>query len=100
MHGSLLLLNATAAWLRLSLSDRERWVTECIQPLFKHYPAVRLRFYDAEAWSGFCSDVAQFEFDDSNQYADLINALRNTELYTVPYFEVIQIIPLRQTSFI
>lgn len=100
MHGSLVLLQATAAWLRLSLTEREHWVAECIQSLLYRYPAVQIQFYDAEAWCGFCSDVAQFEFEDLNQYVDLMNDLRSTALYTVPYFEVVHIIPLRRTNFL
>ncbi|MEH6579878.1 MAG: darcynin family protein [Amphritea sp.] len=66
----------------------------------KKYPSVSVRLYDAEAFSGKCSDIAVYETDDIQQYYFLIDALRDTEVYTKPYFEIVDIFPAIEDGFV
>ncbi len=47
-----------------------------------------------------CSDIAIFEVADLNDYAALINALRNTKLYTVPYFDIVDFLLAKKADFV
>jgi darcynin-like uncharacterized protein len=95
-----MLMNATKEWLALTPVERERFVAAEVGPIFATNPSVRMTFYDAEAFSARCSDVAVFETASIDDYTGVIDALRNTKLYTVPYFEIIDIIPAKQAEFV
>lgn len=94
------LMNATKEWLALAPEARQRFVADTVQPILEHYPRVEITFYDVEAFSARCSDIAMFEAPDLNDYAALIDALRNTKLYAVPYFEIVEIFPAKKADFV
>ena len=81
-------MNATTAWLSLTRHQRREYFTDTVGSILQKYPSVSVRLYDAEAFSGKCSDIAVYDTDDIQQYYFLIDALRDTELYTKPYFEI------------
>lgn len=60
-----MLLNATTEWLQLSPEQREQVVASEVAPIFAAYKSLRLRFYDAEAFSKHCSDILVIEADAS-----------------------------------
>jgi len=93
-------LRATPAWLALSREGRAAYVAEAVRPVFARYPAVRARFYDAEAFSGRCSDLAVVETTDLRQYRFLIDALRDEAFFGLPYFEVLEIIPAVEDGYV
>lgn len=93
------LLNATPAWLALDRQTRRDFVEKELNPLFADHPEVKVRFYDAEAFTGRCSDIAVFEAEDIREYYFLMEGLRDSKLYTVPYFEVVDIIPAIEEGF-
>lgn len=88
-----MLLRSSPAWLALSREARSRFTDETLKPIFGRYPAVAMRFYDAEAFSGRATDIAVFETSDLRSYYFLIDALRDTPFLGLPYFEVLDIIP-------
>ena len=94
-----MLLKSTPAWLSLTRPQRTAFIGEQIQPIFARYAEVRLRFYDAEAFSGRCTDVAVWETSSLQQYTFLIDALRDTPFFARPYFEVVEIIPGIEDSY-
>jgi hypothetical protein len=93
------LMNATPAWLRLSREERRAFNAEILGPILARYPSVKARLYDAEAFSGRCSDIAVFETEEIQAYYFLIEALRDSPVYTVPYFEIVEIIPAIEGGF-
>jgi hypothetical protein len=99
-HTFFMLLRSTPAWLRLSREDRQRFQVAQVAPLLARYPAVTLRFYDAEAFSGRCTDVAVFDATDLGEYAFLIDGLRDTAFFNEPYFEVVDIIPAVEDGYV
>lgn len=88
-----MLLRSSPAWLALTRADRSAFVDDTMKPILGRYREVALRFYDAEAFSGRATDVAVFETRDLRAYYFLIEALRDTPLLGLPYFEVLEIIP-------
>ena len=92
-------LRAQPAWLALSRPQRADFISGVVRPVFARYPGVKLRFYDAEAFSGRCSDLAVFETADVRAYAFLIDALRDTPFLGLPYFEVLEIIPAIEDGY-
>jgi hypothetical protein len=86
-------LRSCAAWLALSRQARADFIAATVRPILARYPDVRLRFYDAEAFTGRITDVAVFETTNLRAYYFLIDALRDTPFLGLPYFEVIEIVP-------
>lgn len=56
--------------------------------------------YDVEAFSAKCSDIAVYETDDIKDTCFLRDALRDSDIYTVPYFEIIDIFPAVEEGFV
>lgn len=92
-------LRATPAWLRLSRSERDRLAQQHLTPLLGEPEHLRMRFFDAEAFSAFCSDVMMIETDDPMRHYFFMEGLRDTPLIHTPYFEVLQIVPALEDGF-
>ena len=94
-----MLLRSSPSWLALSRAARAAFIAETVKPIFGRYPAVAMRFYDAEAFSGRATDVAVFETCDVRAYYFLIDALRDTPFFGLPHFEVLDVIPAIENSY-
>jgi hypothetical protein len=92
-------LRSQPAWLALSRTERAAYIDETIRPIFARYPEVRLRFYDAEAFSGAITDIAVFETADLRAYYFLVEALRDTAFLGLPYFQVVDITPAIEDGY-
>lgn len=93
------LLRVHPNWLRLSRPERRRFEAETLKPIYARYPAVRMRWFDAEAFSARCSDIALFETESIKDFYYLIDALRDSPLLTEPYFEFVDILPAVEDGF-
>lgn len=93
------LMRVHANWLRLSRPERRRFEEETLKPIYARYPEVRMRWFDAEAFSARCSDVAMFETESVPAFYYLIDALRDSPMMTEPYFEFVDIIPAVEDGF-
>ncbi|WP_277620422.1 darcynin family protein [Chromobacterium sphagni] len=60
---------------------------------------MRMRWFDAEAFTGRCSDIALFETKSIKDFYYLIDALRDSKIGTEPYFEFLDIIPAVENGF-
>ena len=85
-------LRALPSWLALPRGRRNEIATAALSGALKD-DQVKLRYFDAEAYSGFCSDIALFETNDLTAYYHVMERLRDTPLFATPYFELVQIIP-------
>lgn len=94
-----LLLRATPAWLSLSRSQRRAVVADHLTPLLARTEDLRARHFDAEAFSAVCSDVMLIETSDPAHHYGFMERLRDSPLMTVPYFELVQIIPAIEDGF-
>jgi len=93
-----MLLKTRPDWLALNRTDRARIAGEAFASALPD-DRVRLRYFDAEAFSGKCTDVAMFETDDLQAYYFAVERLRDTPLFSHPYFEVVEIIPAMEDGF-
>jgi hypothetical protein len=94
-----ILLHATEAWLRLPRAERNTLAMAHVAGPLAKYPALRLRYFDAEAFSAACSDLMLIETGDLTQYYDFMETLRDGLLITTPYFKVAEIIPAIEEGF-
>lgn len=94
-----LLLRATPSWLRLSRTERRLLADQTLQPLLKAAPDLRMRHFDAEAFTAQCSDVMMIESGDPQAYYFFIEGLRDSPLICTPYFEVLQIVPAVEDGY-
>jgi Darcynin, domain of unknown function len=88
-----MLMNALPAWLSMPREARRAFHAEVLAPILAAHPKTRMRYYDTEAFSGRCSDIAVFETEDAQDYCDLIEDLRDTDFFAAPYYAVVDIIP-------
>ena len=93
-------MNATRAWLALSHNERNDFTATVLAPLLGKYPNVSLRFYDTEAFTTKCSDIAVFETDSIPDFYALMDAIRDSGVFTVPYFEFVDIFPAIEADFV
>lgn len=94
-----LMLQATEAWLRLPRDERRRLSDTHVGGALQRYAALRLRHFDAEAFTAECSDVMLIETADLTAYYDFMEVLRDGPLLTVPYFRVVRIVPAIEDGF-
>jgi hypothetical protein len=98
IHTVFMSLRATPAWLALEPKTRFAFLDGKIAPVLKRHAAVRLRFFDAEAYSADVSDVAVWETADLRAYRKLVDDLRETEFWGT-YFEVVSIVPAVENDY-
>ena len=94
-----MLLRSQPAWLRLSRQGRQDFIAAEVAPILARYPAVTLRFFDAEAFTGRCTDVAMWTAQDLKSWSFLMDALRDTAFFSAPYYEVVDIIPALENAY-
>jgi hypothetical protein len=91
------------SWLRLSRADRNAIGSTALADALKDNAlkddALTIRNFDAEAFTGFCSDVAVFEADDLIDFYFVMERLRDSALFAKPYFELVQIVPAIEDGF-
>ena len=92
-------LKASAAWLRLPRDERRQIGENHLGGALQKCPALKLRHFDAEAFSADCSDIMMIETADLIQYYDFIEMLRDSPLVTTPYFEFVRIVTTVEDGF-
>ena len=93
-----MLLRTTPAWLRLTRSERSA-IAEAAFGFALKDGTVAFSYHDAEAFSGRATDVAVFKTTALYDYYKVVERLRDSPLFTEPYFEVVEIIPTIEEGF-
>jgi hypothetical protein len=94
-----ILLQATEAWLKLTRQQRRDMADAHVGAALERYPALSMRYFDAEAFSGFCSDVMMIAASELQQYYDFIETLRDSPMFAEPWFRIVQIVPAIEEGF-
>ena len=94
-----LMLVATEHWLRLSRPERGRLSHDHVSTPLQKFSGLRFRYFDAEAFTADCSDLMMIETEDLTAYYDFIETLRDSPMFTVPYFRVVRIVPTIEDGF-
>ena len=92
------MLRALPSWLALEREARDRIAGEALGAGLAD-SAVSMRFFDAEAFNGTCSDIAVFEAEEPAQWYFAFERLRDSALFATPYFEVRDIIPAYEDGY-
>jgi len=96
----LILMNATSEWLSLTRDERSEFVEEEISPIFiRVSKTVKVRMYDSEYFHSSVSDFMIVSTTSLDEYKLLIEMLRDTKVYGVPYFEIKDIIVGQEELF-
>ncbi len=93
-----LLLKTRPAWLALPRDERNRIAATALSGALNGQEA-SLRHFDAEAFCARCTDLAMLTVDDPRVAYRVIERLRDTPLFAVPYFEMVEIIPAIEDGF-
>ncbi len=97
-HTFFMLMRTTNAWLSLSPEQRFQFLGEKIEPILKAHPAVKMRFFDSEAFSGRYSDVVMWETKEIGEYQSIVEGLRETAFWGT-YFDVLEIVPAIENAY-
>ncbi|MCL6218027.1 darcynin family protein [Zunongwangia pacifica] len=96
----LVLMNATSSWLSLTRSERSKFVEKELTPIFiRVSETVNVRLFDSEYFHSSVSDFMLISTTNLDDYKLLIELLRDTKVYGVPYFEVKDIIVGQENLF-
>ncbi|MGY1901178.1 darcynin family protein [Nocardia gipuzkoensis] len=79
------LWTALPDWLALSRPERRRIADAALGVAFADRPSTAMRFFDAEAFSARCSNIAVSTTDPA-EYYPVIERLRDSALFTTPDF--------------
>lgn len=85
-------LEALPSWLALSRDRRRAVVEEQVAPVLRAHRDVRVRWVDVESLSAECSDLLLAETTDLIAWNRLFEGLRDTPVFTVPYFHANRIL--------
>ncbi|MFE9789312.1 darcynin family protein [Nocardia salmonicida] len=87
-YTAFMMLTALPAWLALSRPQRRHIADTALGTALAAQTKTTMRFYDAEAFSARCSDIAVFATTDLAEYYLVIEQLRDSALFTTPYFRL------------
>ena len=86
-----MLVKTSNDWLKLKPAERFEFIGKTIKPILDKRPAVKMRFYDAEAYNSRSSDVIVWETIELKEYEYLVEELRES-LFWGSYFEIVELI--------
>jgi hypothetical protein len=95
------LVKTTPAWLAKpphGPDGRFEFIGKVLQPILARHPGAALRYFDAEAYSAWCSDVMAWTVHDAAAYDALVEDLRETAFWDT-YFQVLHIVPARENQY-
>jgi len=96
----LVLMNATPKWLSLTRNERSKFVEKELAPIFVRVSkTVNVRLFDSEYFHSSVSDFMIVSTTSLDDYKLLIELLRDTKVYGVPYFEIKDIIVGQENLF-
>ena len=96
----LVLLNATPQWLSLSRDERSAFFEKEVIPIFQKVgKTIKVSLFDSEYFHAQVSDFMVIDATNLNDYKLLIELLRDTKIYAVPYFEIKDIVMGQENLF-
>jgi hypothetical protein len=96
----LVLMNATPKWLSLTRDERSEFVEKELTPIFiRVSKTVNIKLFDSEYFHSSVSDFMIVSTTNLDDYKLLIELLRDTKIYGVPYFEIKDIIVGQENLF-
>ncbi|MBY0572732.1 MAG: hypothetical protein K2P84_03540 [Undibacterium sp.] len=93
-------VRATSNWLSLSRQQRATIFDQHVQQPIQASPALRMRYFDAEAFHARVSDVILIETEDLKAYYFFIENLKDSPIFSEQFFTLIDIIPSIENGFL
>jgi len=97
-HTFFMMVKTTNTWLAKPPKERFAYLGSAIEPILKQHPAVKMRFFDAEAFSSRVTDVIVWETQAIGEYQAIVEKLREIEFWGT-YFEIVEIIPAIENAY-
>lgn len=95
-----ILIATTEKWLRLSRKDRAAFVEKDLQPIIIKYSAtVSVRMFDSESSHPKHTDFLIIETSSLRDYYHFWEEIRDSKIYTEPYFIVNEIVTGQENAF-
>jgi len=95
-----ILISTTEKWLRLSRPERNKFTEQVLGPiLVKYKESLDVRMFDAESFNARNTDFIVIETTDLNQYYFFWEEIRDSKVYTEPYFIVNEIVVGKEDGF-
>ena len=96
----LVLMNATSDWLSLTRDERSKFVETNFSPIMQRVcKTVKVRLFDSEYFHASVSDFMIVTTHVLDDYKLMIELLRDSKIYGVPYFEIKDIIVGQEDLF-
>ncbi|RVT97220.1 hypothetical protein EOD41_19650 [Mucilaginibacter limnophilus] len=96
----LLLMNATPQWLSLTREQRSDFLEDQLMPIFgKVAKTVNVKMFDSEYFHSKISDFLIVTTHELHDYKLMVEMLRDTKIYGVPYFQITDIIVGQENLF-
>lgn len=96
----LILLSTTEKWLRLTRPQRGEFVSTALEPIIGRYSdSLKLKMFDSESMNARHTDFIIIETNDLNKYYHFWEEIRDSKIYTEPYFIVNEIIVGQEEAF-
>jgi len=93
-------MNATPQWLTLTRDQRSKFFEKQVMLIFQKVgQSVEVKLFDSEYFHAKVSDFMIISTENLNQYKLLIELLRDSKIYGVPYFEIVDIIVGQENLF-
>jgi Darcynin, domain of unknown function len=93
-------LKTLPAWLSMSREERQSIVEPAFATAMPDGCGVTMRYFDADAFHVDFTDIAMFEADEPKAYYYVLERLRETPLFSVPYFEIVHIIQAIEDGYV
>jgi hypothetical protein len=96
----LMLMNATPKWLSLTRDERSEFVENELTPILARVSkTVNVRLFDSEYFHSSVSDFMIVTTTNLDDYKLLVELLRDTKVYGIPFFEINDIIVGQENLF-
>lgn len=92
-------LKALPSWLALSRARRAEVVATQVMPILAKFPALKVRWFDAEAFDSAQSDIVMLEGLGPRDHNHLMEGLRDSPLFSTPYFELVGLHPAFENGY-
>ena len=94
-----MLVKSTRAWLDLPNEQRAAFLNNEIRPLLQERPEIKMRLFDAEAFTTSATDVLLWEAKDISAWMWICDHLRETRFWD-DYFLVLDILPSLEGNYL
>ncbi|MBD0379560.1 darcynin family protein [Paenibacillus sedimenti] len=91
-HCFVVLLEVDHTWLALPREARREYASELYEIIGHHADEVKVRYFDADAFSGKCTDFVICETQHIAAYYNMWEALKDTQAFSGGFYRIKDVI--------